>query len=172
MGFYNDNTITNYPFVIEYLVFDENSIDGLKQELQSPMLTMYNKVMLRYYYSNLGFTPYKVNEFNTEIAPLGGKWIKPNGALGDLTAEEEALIEPIYESINKRLISESVWYKLLASQRRYTTTRDKEIITIGKDIVDNTKKYNLNYDDIEEHYLDDKITLSGAINIVTKGVGN
>ena len=172
VGFYNDNTITNYPFVIEYLVFDENSIDGLKQELQSPMLTMYNKVMLRYYYSNLGFTPYKVNEFNTEIAPLGGKWIKPNGVLGDLTAEEEALIEPIHESLNKRLISESVWYKLLASQRRYTATRDKEIITIGKDIVENTKKYNLNYDDIEEHYLDDKITLSGAINIVTKGVGN
>ena len=172
VGFYNDNTLTNYPFVKEYLVFDEDSFDGPAQELQSPELTMFNKVMLRYYYSNIGIEPYKVAEFNTEIAPLGGKWIKPNGVIGDLTEDEKKLIEPIHESINKRLISEAVWYKLLSSQPRYANSRDKEPISLGMDIVDNSKKYNLNYEDIEDYYIDDKISLTGILNIVTKGVGN
>ena len=172
VGFYNDNTLTNYPFVKEYLVFDEDSFDGPAQELQSPELTMFNKVMLRYYYSNIGIEPYKVAEFNTEIAPLAGKWIKPNGILGDLTDDEKKLVEPVHESINKRLVSEAVWYKLLSSQPRYANSREKEPISIGSDIVDNTKKYNLNYEDVEDYYIDDKINLSGILNIVTKGVGN
>ena len=172
VGCYNDNTLTNYPFVKEYIVFDENAIDGPKQVLQTPKETIFNKILIRYYYSNTGFTPYKNTEFNTEISPLGGTWIKNDGVLGTLTDDERKLIEPIHDSLIKRLVSEHKWYQLLSSQARYNTYRDKEPVALSSDIVDNSKKYSLSYEGVEDYYIDDKMELSGILNIVTKGVGN
>ena len=171
VGFYNEKTIMNYPEVKNLLNQGEYLFSVKGVEIQSPKTMIFNKVMIRYYYANMGM-PYKNNEFNTEIAPLGGTWIKNDGELGTLTDEEKKSLEfkEGDEGLNHRLLSEKVWYQILSNQSKYKNSFDKEIILFNKDIVNNSKTYNLDYDDIYDFYLKDKISLSGMLNIVTKGV--
>lgn len=171
VGCYNDKTTTNYPDILLLLKNGEEELVGEDVVLQEPKTMIFNKVMIRYYYANMGM-PYKNNEFNTEIAPLGGTWIKNDGVLGTLTTEEEKMLEHLNkeDALNHRLLSEKVWYELISNQNRYKTSPDKEIVMFNKDIVNSSKSYNLDYDEMIDYYLGNKVSLSGMLNIVTKGV--
>ena len=81
-------------------------------------------------------------------------------------------LEPLNkeDALNHRLLSEKVWYELISNQNRYKTSPDKEIVMFNKDIVNSSKSYNLEYDEMIDYYLGNKISLSGMLNIVTKGV--
>ena len=82
------------------------------------------------------------------------------------------MLEPLNkeDALNHRLLSEKVWYELISNQNRYKTSPDKEIVMFNKDIVNSSKSYNLEYDEMIDYYLGNKISLSGMLNIVTKGV--